>query len=120
MDYMRGDVLYGRKGSPAIHPIIFWEDFDETFFIGVMVTSNGEFETNIPLKPEYINSRDEKGVKFEFQYRNTNIVKAKLLKRKDWAPFRKIGEITEEGIHFIGKVVDFRHEILWEEFVLES
>lgn len=113
----KGDVLYGKRRSDAIHPIIFWEDHSQEFFIGIMLTSKGRYKKNIPLKPEFIRVNSSDGKKFEFQYDNTHIVRAKLLKRKDWEPFRKIGEINEDGLEHIEMALSKEeNEVVWEDF----
>lgn len=111
----KGDIVYGRKNSDAVHPIVYLQDKDSDFFIGAMLTKSNKFAGNILMKREHFKVDDANGSKFEFQFKNTHLVKAKLLKRNEWQPFRKIGELTDEGISFIESKINIEPEKLWEE-----
>lgn len=113
-----GDILYGRKYSDAVHPIVYLQERDHDFFIGAMLTKSPKWNNNIEMKPEHIRVENGKGEAFEFKYNNTHLVKAKLLKRQEWEPFRKIGELTELGLDFVHSNVDLNEEKLWEDFIL--
>lgn len=116
--FSKGDVLYGSKGSLAIHPILFLEVKDDDFFFGVMLSSR-RIKNNIPLSSEYI-VKKKNNIKFEFQFRNTHFVNVLLLKRSEWSPFRKIGEITSEGIYFVTENIDLENPMTWEEFLKQN
>lgn len=111
----KGDIVYGRKYSDAKHPIVFIEDYDSDFFIGAMLTSSDKFVDNIPLQPHFIEKYDENKHPYEFQYKGTRIVKAKLLKKKEWIPFRKIGKLTDVGLNFVLTILETEPAKLWEE-----
>ena len=113
----KGDILYGRKKSDAIHPIVFLQTKDDTFFIGAMLTTANNYPENILMKPEHFKMMDSKGIKHELYFDNTHLVKAKLIKRNEWQPFRKIGELTDEGIDFVEAHVNTEEEKLWEDFI---
>lgn len=113
----KGEIFYGRKHSEAYHPIIYLGNYDEDFFIGAMLTSSNNFTENILMKPEHFKVNDEKGNRFYLGFYNTHLVKAKLLKRNEWSPFRKIGELTETGISFVDENVCSETEKLWEDFL---
>ena len=112
----KGDILYGRKNSDAIHPIIFLRDRDSEFFIGAMVTSSDKYKENIPMKASHFKVYDAKGNKFEFQFSSTFVVRAKLIKRLEWLPFRKIGELSSFGIAFVESKIGLEPEQTWEQF----
>ena len=59
----------------------------------------------------------EFSIKYELQYNNTHLVKAKLLKRNEWQPFRKIGKLSDAGIKFVESKIDQEHEKLWEDYI---
>lgn len=113
----KGEIFYGRKHSDAIHPIVFIKDRDVDFFVGAMLTSSNLFSNNILMSIEHIKTKDKTGRNFEFQYQNTHFVKAKLIKRKEWMPFRKIGELTKSGIEFIEYNIHDKPEIFWEDYI---
>lgn len=117
---IKGEIFFGRKSSEAYHPIVYLEDYDSGFFIGVMLTSSNRYPGNILMKPEHIRIIDEKGNNFELTFNNTHFVRAKLLKRIEWEPFRKVGELSEEGIQFIEDNINSNKAILWEEYLKES
>jgi len=109
LEFKKGDILFGRYGSEAIHPIVFFYNIDHSFFCGVMLTSK-KIGENIPLSNDFIKES------FRFKYKNTHFVKSALLKKTEWVPFKKIGEITDEGITFIESHIDLSKPLLWEEY----
>ena len=115
---IKGDILYGRKYSDAIHPIIYLGEHNDELFIGAMLTSASNFEDNVMMKPEHFKITNENDKDFEFNFKNTHLVKAKLLKRNDWRPFKKIGELTKQGIKFVEAHVNTKKEKLWEEYII--
>jgi hypothetical protein len=117
MEFKKGDVIFGRKGSDAYHPILFLEEKDENFFYGIMLTKAGNYDTNIMLPEKYIVKENKDGLAFPFQYNNTHFVKAKLLKKNEWEPFTKIGKISVEGIEFVESNIVVDQAQLWEEFL---
>jgi hypothetical protein len=118
--FLKGDIIYGRKNSDAFHPIIFLEDRDADFFIGCMLTSSNNFDSNILMKLEHFKKLNENGEEFELQFSNSHLVKAKLLKRNEWQPFRKIGELTSNGLIFVEGNIETEPEKLWEEFLADQ
>lgn len=114
---IRGEIFYGRKNSDAIHPIVFLKNYDEDFFVGAMLTHSSLFKDNILMKTEYFKTISENGLVHKLRCNNTHLVKAKLLKRNDWHPFIKIGELTEEGIEFVERNVNSELEKLWEDYL---
>lgn len=113
----KGDIVFGRKKSEAIHPIVYLKDFDGGHFIGAMLTTAKNFADNILMEQKHFKVNDENDRKYELQFKNTHLVKAKLLKRNDWEPFRKIGQLSEEGIKFVESKVNQERERLWEDYI---
>jgi hypothetical protein len=114
----KGEIYYGRKKSLAIHPIIFLEAKNSDYFIGAMITHANAPNTHVPMKVEHFKKVDENETRFELQYDSkTHLVKAKLLKKNEWEPFRKIGELTNEGIDFVENIVKKESEKIWEDFI---
>lgn len=56
------------------------------------------------------------GKEYELQFKKSLLVKAKLIKEREWAPFRKVGELTDEGISFVEKSIVSTTEKLWKDF----
>lgn len=115
MKFKKGDVIEGVH-KDAYHPILFLEEKDEIFFYGIMLTKAENYDTNIMLPEKYIVTHKD-GVAFPFQYNNTHFVRAKLLKKIEWEPFNKIGEISSEGIEFVESNIALDEAKLWEEFI---
>lgn len=116
VEFTKGDVLYGRKNSDAFHPILFLENKDENFFVGVMLTKSSGYG-NIQLLEEHVVKYNLEGEKYSFEYNNTHFVKAKLLKKNEWFPFSKVGEINKEGLSFVEKNLMVDEAILWEDYL---
>lgn len=114
MNFKKGDVIEGNH-KDAYHPILFLQEKDDTFFYGIMLTKAGNYDSNILLPEEYI-IKEKDGVTFPFQFNNTHFVKIKLLKKNEWQPFSKIGEISAEGILFVESNITIDEAKLWEEF----
>lgn len=118
MKHTKGDILRGRKGSDAIHPIVFLEGHDDSFFLGAMITHSSNHKDNILMLKEHFNELDQNGSKFELYFDNTHLVEAALLKRLEWRPFRKVGEISVAGIAFIEEKLKGRQPKVWENYLL--
>ena len=118
--FKKGDILLGRRNSHAIHPIIFIEQKNDDFFIGCMLTTSSHYSANILLEEKYFKKEDINGNKFKIKYKKSYFVNAKLLKRIEWKPFTKEGELTSEGVEFILANVELKTEKLWEQYLLEQ
>lgn len=116
----KGEIFFGRKGSDAIHPIIYLGEHDGDSFIGAMLTHSLKPSKNVGMKDAHFQSRNEKGVGYEFQFSNTRLVGMRLLKKRDWAPFRKVGELTTEGIRFVESIMGNKKAIFWEDYLIEN
>lgn len=116
MNWQKGDILYAKKASDARHPIIFVEGHDDTYFIGGVLTHFQEISKNIPMKESHFCVSDKNGVKYEVCYDGSYLVKAKLLKRLDWLPFRKVGQLTDEGLSFINTNLKNQDPMVWEDY----
>lgn len=115
----RGEIVYGRKGSDAVHPIVYLSGNDQDTFIGVMLTSSALHEDNLLMRKEHFEEKDKKGIRYEFQFKNTHLVKARLLKKLEWVPFRTIGHLTDEGIEFVESAIKNLNGKFWEQYLHE-
>lgn len=119
LNFELGDILWGRRNSDAIHPIVFIEDADTEFFIGAMLTHSNRFKVNILMKPEHFERTDEEGNVYSFQFNNTYLVEKKLMKKIEWKPFSKAGKLTELGIGFLLEKIGSQGPVLWEDYLEE-
>jgi len=113
----KGDILFGRKNSDAIHPIIYLRDRDKNFFIGAMLTRSNNYTDNIPMTEKHFKRENPKGVKYEFFFDDTHLVDAKLTKRDEWKPFKKVGELSVEGIKFVESRLNNKNSKFWEDYL---
>jgi len=117
LDMKKGEIFFGKKNSEAIHPIIFLSDINDDLFLGAMLTSSVLFEDNILMDVSHFETHDHSGQEYKLRFKNTHLVKARLLKKREWAPFRKIGELTTEGIYFVETYIHTTQEMLWEDYL---
>ncbi|MEK7613666.1 MAG: hypothetical protein AAB439_02205 [Patescibacteria group bacterium] len=120
MEWNKGDILYGRKGSDAIHPIVFLDGHDDSYFVGVMITSAPQYADNIPMLEEHFEQNDLQGNPYEVRFKDSHLVEARLLKRLEWRPFRKVGELTPSGVAFVEAKTHEQYPIVWEEYLLNT
>ena len=107
-----GDIVQGinRDENAAFHPIVKLADYDADFFIGAMLTTANR-DGNIQLANQYdLNGRGE-----AVSYFPTRL----LLKRNDWGPYRKIGELVIDDLQLIQNTVGEQDPVTWEEAVRE-
>jgi hypothetical protein len=62
-------------------------------------------------------THDEEGNEYEFKFQNTHVVPVNLLKKFEWAPFTKVGQLTPEGVTFVKNIVANTEPVFWEEVV---
>lgn len=114
----RGDILEAndRRFNAGRHYIIFYDGYNDENFIGAMVTHT-ENEKNVPMDSTHFEKADADGNEFKFQFEDTNLVKAKLMKFEKWGPFDKVGALTISGIQFVEKTIDSFVPETWEEYI---
>jgi len=111
----KGDILWGRKNSDAFHPIVYLRNRDRNFFVGAMLTSK-LCKDNVLMDTKHFKTADSNGKKFEFLYNNTHVVPNELIKKDEWKPFRKVGELTDEGIKFVESKINHTSPVTWEDY----
>lgn len=82
-----------------------------------MVNKSERFESNVLMQSNHFKSNDKQGNKYEVLFNNSHLVNAKLIKKSEWHPFRKVGELSEEGLEFVEANVNVIEAKLWEEFL---
>ncbi len=112
----KGEIYRGRKHSDAVHPIIFLSEKDEDFFIGAMLTTSSLYKDNILMSKEHFETHNSIGKEYELQFQESHFVKAKLIKKREWAPFTKIGELSAAGLLFVETNIDSTTEQSWEHY----
>lgn len=113
----KGDILFGRKKSDAIHPIVYLREHDKNFFIGAMLTTSNNYKDNILMAEIHFKKENSDGKKYEFYFKNTHLVNKEFIKKDEWKPFKKVGELTDEGIKFIESKIKDKDPIFWEDYL---
>lgn len=113
----KGDILFGRKNSDAIHPIVYWGKRDKNFFVGIMLTTSPNHTDNVLMAVEHFKKIDSNGNEYELYFNDTYFVNKELIKKDEWKPFRKVGELTEEGIKFIESKISHTNPVLWKDYL---
>jgi hypothetical protein len=118
----KGDIIVGsdRKPTAALHPIVYIEGDLEKDFTGVMLTKSGLYPDNIRMEKEHFKEQDAEGTKFVTQFEDSHFVKVKLMKKIEWGPFTKTGELTEIGIKFIESKLQDLKPIYWEGYLKDK
>lgn len=106
-----GDILLGadRRREAAFHPILFIREHSPDYFVGVMLTHSPHFG-NIPLPVHYFQNLTN------YDPNNNHFVQCSLLKKNDWGPFRKVGELSPEGLDYVALSIDLENPVRWEEY----
>jgi len=113
----KGEIFFGRRDSKAKHPIVYLQKHDQNFFVGDMLTKSNNYPNNILMEEKYFKKEDPEGKRYKLSFNNTHLVKAKLMKRKEWKPFKKVGELTDEGIAFVEYEIIDKNLGHWEEYL---
>jgi len=113
----KGDIFFGERGSDAIHPIIYLRPRDKNFFIGAMLTSSNSYSDNILMKEKHFKRENSKGTKYKFFFNDTHLVSTELIKRDEWKPFKKVGELSIKGIRFVESKLSNKNPEFWEDYL---
>lgn len=92
------------------------EGQDDTYFIGGVITHFPSVSKNIAMAEEHFCTHDEMGNKYKVCYDQSFLIKAKLLKRLDWQPFRKVGKLTEHGLNFLDAQLKDKNPQVWKDY----
>lgn len=119
MEWNKGDILWG-EGADAEHPIIFLSDYSMDHFLGAMIThgKNEKYEENILMSKEHFEIVDDSKTRYGIQFKDTHLVNVRLLKKLEWAPFTKDGQLTAEGVSFVETNLKNKDPILWEQHII--
>jgi hypothetical protein len=114
MKFKKGDIIWGKFGTDARHPIVFYANIDDDLFEGFMLTKSPDGD-NISIREEFI-EKIVNGINKPFRYNNTHVVNARLLKKWEWKPFRKHGELTADGIALLEAIRNGKELEFWEDY----
>src|SRR3989338_11441683 len=98
----KGEILQGKKRNrkAAYHYMVYLEGNNDGSFVAAVLTHSAK-QDNIPMKEDHFKDANGDGKKYKFNFDNTFLVGRRFIKPKEWAPYLKIGELTEEGIKFV-------------------
>lgn len=117
-----GDIFLG-EGNVNIsypqngHPIVFLRKNDQYTFIGLMLSTKSYKGMNNQMEVMHFEVYDENGEEYEFKYNNTHVVPLNLLKKSEWEPFVKIGQLNKEGLLYVKEVVTGTEPAYWEDVI---
>ena len=116
-----GDILEAkdRSENAGIHYIIFYDGYDDSEFIGGMLTSTDLFPQNVKMNVSHFVENDENGNNYKVTFKNSKLVPAKLYKPENWGPFKKVGQLSEKGIAFVEEHIGHLESEFWEEYILK-
>lgn len=110
--FTKGDIIQGAKRGidESFHPIIYFDEIDDLFFLGGMITHSKAYG-NIKLDDSHFAQKIDNNPKPSF------FVKNYLVKKQDWSPYKQIGKLSQKGIEFIeGKLKNTNPEV-WENYL---
>ena len=110
--FTEGDIIQGAKRNKdeSYHPIVYFEEIDNMFFLGRMITHSKAFG-NIELDNSHFDQKIDNNPNPSY------FVKNYLVKKQEWGPYKTIGKLSEKGIQFIeGKLKNTNPEI-WENYL---
>ena len=109
--FTKGDIIQGtlRGRDESYHPIIYFGEIDSDYFHGGMITHSNQ-HGNVRLNDNHFNQ------KIDNDPRPSYFVNNKLIKKQEWGPFHKIGELSEEGIQFINSNINGTTPQNWEDY----
>lgn len=90
-----GGIYSGKNNRRGRHPIVFLNDIDEYSFEGLMLT-HSSISDNQLLSEEHFEH-----VEKNFDTRQTHFVRRRLIKKNEWKPFIKVGQLSATGIALV-------------------
>lgn len=122
MDREIGDILEAtdRSREAGYHFIIFYEGYSDDEFEAGVLTTTDLFPVNILMNETHFVDKDENGNDFKVTFKNSKLVPAKLFKPEEWAPYVKVGQLTNEGIDFVKKNIGHLEAEYWKDYILNK
>lgn len=109
--FTQGDIILGsrRNKDESFHPIVYFEEGDNLFFLGGMITHSKAFG-NIELEDLHFEQKIDNNPKTSY------FVKNYLLKKQEWGPFKQIGKLSTKGIEFIIDNLKNTNPEIWDNY----
>jgi len=107
-EFKIGDIV---SSNITNHPIVYIDSYFDDF-IGCLIThsTTDEYSDNIGLrKSDFI---IEEG--FSVIYDDSYFVSKKTIKKAEWGPFEKVGQISKYGIKLIKSYIKNKESQLWK------
>lgn len=123
MNFIKGDIItgqgYGKDKLKAFHPIIYIEGDTASDFIGVMLTSSASdtWNNNFPLEEDHFHTHDSESIPYKIVFRKSSCVHLRLVKKSEWAPFLKKGQLTKKGVEYIEEKIKDLKPISWDDYM---
>lgn len=116
----KGEIFFGKNNLNGNHPIVYLRRHDKNFFIGAMLTKSSNHSDNILMEKGHFKKKNSVGEKFDFFFNNTHLVNTELMKKDEWKPFKKVGELTNKGIKFIESKISGKNPKIWEDYLSQK
>jgi hypothetical protein len=112
--FNKGDIIQGRHRArdEAYHPIVYFKELNNEYFIGGMIT-HAKAYGNIQL----LDSHFER--KINSDSRPNFFVKNYLIKKMEWSPFKLIGRLSKEGVNFVTSHLNGTEPQVWEDYLFD-
>ncbi len=109
--FKKGEIVIGTLMSrdEAYHPIIYWEKHKDGAFYGLVLT-HSKRNDNIFFPKEFITDG-------RLSNKESYIVGRFFIKPDEWGPYKRIGQISNEGINFIEKIIIDKQPLFWSEYI---
>ncbi|MEF3080589.1 hypothetical protein [Winogradskyella poriferorum] len=110
--FTKGDIIQGSKSGKdeSYHPIVYFEEIDDLFFLGGMITHSKSFG-NVELNDSHFEKKIDDNPKPSFFVRNY------LIKKQEWGPYKTIGRLSKKGIQFIESNLKNTEPEIWENYL---
>jgi hypothetical protein len=98
--YEPGDILEARQRDfdSGLHFIIYLGEINEDVFQGVMITTKGDYDNNVPFDKDDFFGNDINGGPYKVIFKDSYFVDQPFLKKRDWGPFKQVGKLTKKGL----------------------
>lgn len=107
--FTKGDIIQGSKRGKdeSYHPIVYFDEIDDLFFLGGMITHSKSFG-NVELNDSHFENKIDDNPKPSFFVSNY------LIKKLEWGPYKTIGRLSKKGIQFIESNLKNTEPEIWE------
>lgn len=111
-DLKKGEIFIGRQST---HPIIFIESKNDDEFVGILLTHAHTKKSGsaVRMKVDHFEVFNSDGNKFPFQYDDELLPQKITIRKNDWGPFEKAGNLTAVGNAFIDDNLDDLEPLGW-------